>query len=167
MISESGPAFETGANLVSGGSVRQRGERVGAGDAQSTPLQKLRALPAAEVEALVVKAKEHLPADITSATADGWVLPMSPQQAFLTGSIQKVDLLIGLNGRELSAFRLAAAAAAKASGQSNAAESGGAEEILRGRPSLFRQLDQSGYRALFRQDTGEWSGGSGCRPPMT
>jgi para-nitrobenzyl esterase len=74
----------------------------------------------------VAKAKEHCPSDITAATADGWVLPMSPQQAFLTGSIQKVDLLIGLNGRELSAFRLAAAAAAKSSGgPGGVAESGG------------------------------------------
>jgi para-nitrobenzyl esterase len=78
------------------------------------------------VEALVVKAKEHLPVDITSATADGWVLPMSPQQALLTGAIRKVDLLIGLNGRELSAFRLAAAAAAKASGNASNTEDPGA-----------------------------------------
>jgi len=89
-------------------------------------LQRLRALPAAEVEKLVVRAKEHFPADITSATADGWVLPQSPQQAFLSGSIQKVDLLIGINGRELSAFRLAAAAAPKASGNQNSvADAGG------------------------------------------
>lgn len=51
---------------------------------------------------------------------------MSPQQAFLTGAIQKVDMLIGFNGRELSAFRLSAAAAAKASGATNSpAESAG------------------------------------------
>jgi para-nitrobenzyl esterase len=85
-------------------------------DPQSTALQRLRALPVSEVESLAVKAKEQFPADITSATADGWVLPQSPQKAFLTGSIQKVDLLIGLNGRELSAFRLSAAAASADSG---------------------------------------------------
>jgi len=100
------------------------------GSAQSTPLEKLRALPATEVEALVLKAKEHFPTDITAAAADGWVLPMSPQQAFLTGSIQKVDLLIGLNGRELSAFRLSAAAAAKSSGgSSSVADSGGLKKV--------------------------------------
>jgi carboxylesterase type B len=55
---------------------------------------------------------------------------MSPQQAFVTGSIQKVDLLIGLNGRELSAFRLGAAAAAKSSGApSSAADSGGLKKV--------------------------------------
>jgi para-nitrobenzyl esterase len=124
VISESGPSFDAGLTLSQ---AEAFGSAVGAlapGDAQST-LAKLRALPATEVEALVAKAKEHLPTDITAATADGWVLAMSPQQAFLTGAIQKVDLLIGLNGRELSAFRLSAAAAAKASGApSGSAESG-------------------------------------------
>ena len=125
VISESGPAFDGGQTLAQAESF---GSSVGAlapGDAPSA-LAKLRALPASEVEALVAKAKEHSPTDITAATADGWVMPLSPQQAFLQGAIQKVDLLIGLNARELSAFRLAAAAAAKASGASNgAADSGG------------------------------------------
>jgi para-nitrobenzyl esterase len=98
------------------------------GNVQATPLQKLRALPASEVDALAAKAKEHLPTDNTAATADGWVLPKSPQQAFLTGSIQKVDLLIGLNGRELSAFRLAAAAAKSSAGPSSV-ESGGLKKF--------------------------------------
>jgi para-nitrobenzyl esterase len=53
------------------------------------------------------------------------VLSQSPQQAFLTGSMQKVDLLIGINGREFSAFRLSAAAASKSSGnKTSTAESG-------------------------------------------
>jgi para-nitrobenzyl esterase len=125
VISESGPAFEAGQTLSQ---AEAFGSAVGAlapGDAQSA-LAKLRALPASELETLVAKAKEHSPTDITAATADGWVLPISPQQAFLKGAIQKVDLLIGLNARELSAFRLAAAAAAKASGASTStAESGG------------------------------------------
>jgi para-nitrobenzyl esterase len=117
VISESGPAFDNGQTL-------SRAEAFGSAvsalapvdGVQTTALQKLRALSPGDVEALVAKAKEHFPTDITSATADGWVLPSSPQQAFLSDSIQKVDLLIGLNGRELSAFRLAAAAAAKSSG---------------------------------------------------
>jgi para-nitrobenzyl esterase len=116
VISESGPAFETSRTLAEAESF---GSAVGAlapADSQLSELQRLRALPAADVEKLVAKAKEHLPVDITSATTDGWVLPQSPQNAFLTSSIQKVDLLIGLNGRELSAFRLAAAAAAKSTG---------------------------------------------------
>jgi para-nitrobenzyl esterase len=130
VISESGPAFEPGQTLSQ---AEAFGSAVGASapdNAQATPLEKLRALPATEVEALVARAKEHFSTDITAATADGWVLPMSPQQAFLTGSIQKVDLLIGLNGRELSAFRLSAAAAAKSSGaQSSVAESGGLKKF--------------------------------------
>jgi para-nitrobenzyl esterase len=124
VISESGPAFETARTLSEAEAFGSAVSALAPVDAQLTPLQRLRALPAAEVEALVVKAKEHLPTDITSATTDGWVQLQSPQKAFLTGSIQKVDLLIGLNGRELSAFRLSAAAAAKASGQTNVAESG-------------------------------------------
>jgi para-nitrobenzyl esterase len=68
-----------------------------------------------EIDKLVVKAKEHFAGDTSSFTADGWVLTQSPRKAFLTGTIQKVDLLIGLNGKEMSAFRLAAAEAQKAS----------------------------------------------------
>jgi para-nitrobenzyl esterase len=129
VIAESGPAFESGQTLSQAEGFGSAVSALAPGTA-STALAKLRALPATEVEALVLKAKEHLPADMTAATTDGWVLPMSPQQAFLTGSIQKVDLLIGLNGRELSAFRLSAAAAAKASGgQSSVPESAGLDKV--------------------------------------
>jgi para-nitrobenzyl esterase len=131
VISESGPAFESGQTLSQAEAFGSAVSALALKDAQSTPLQKLRALSVEEIEALVLKAKEHLPTDITAATADGWVLPMSPQQAFLTGSIQQVDLLIGVNGRELSAFRLAAAAVAKSSGRpSNVAGSGGLKQFL-------------------------------------
>jgi len=130
VISESGPAFESGQTLSRAEAFGSAVSASAPGNARSTPLEKLRALPATEVEALVVKAKEHFPIDITTATADSWVLPISPQQAFLRGSIQKVDLLIGLNGRELSAFRLSAAAATKSSGgPSNVTESGGLKKI--------------------------------------
>jgi para-nitrobenzyl esterase len=130
VISESGPAFESGQTLSQAEGFGSAVSALATGNGQSTALTKLRALPVTEVEALVATAKEHLPSDITAATTDGWVLPMSPQQAFLTGSIQKADLLIGLNGRELSAFRLSAAAAAKSSGaQSSAAESGGLKKF--------------------------------------
>ena len=127
VISESGPAFDSGQTLSRAESFGSAVSALAPADGvQSTALQRLRALPPGDVEALVAKAKEHFPTDITSATADGWVLPMSPQQAFLTGSIQKVDLLIGLNGREFSAFRLAAAAAARSSGAAgSAAQSAG------------------------------------------
>jgi len=131
VISESGPAFESGQTLSQAEAFGSAVSALAPDTAQSTPLEKLRALPVTEVEALVLKAKEHFPTDITAATADGWVLPISPQQAFVTGSIQKVDLLIGLNGRELSAFRLSAAVASKSSGgPSSVAESGGLKKFL-------------------------------------
>jgi para-nitrobenzyl esterase len=131
VISESGPAFGSGQTLSQAESFGSAVSALAPGNTQLTPLEKLRALPVTEVEALVAKAKEHFPTDITAATADSWVLPMSPQQAFLTGAIQKVDLLIGLNGRELSAFRLSAAAAAKSSGgPGSVTESGGLKKFL-------------------------------------
>jgi para-nitrobenzyl esterase len=131
VISESGPAFESGQTLSEAEGFGSAVGDLAPGNARSTPLEKLRALPASEVEALVSKAKERVPTNLTAATTDGWVLPRSPQQAFLTGSIQNVDLLIGLNGRELSAFRLAAAAAAKASGgPGSGADSGGLKKFL-------------------------------------
>ena len=125
VISESGPAFEQSRSLSEAEAFGSAVSTLAPSDSQLTALQRLRALPAAEVEKLVIQAKEHFPADITSATTDGWVLPQSPQQAFLSGSIQKVDLLIGINGRELSAFRLSAAASKPSGNQNSVAESGG------------------------------------------
>jgi para-nitrobenzyl esterase len=125
VISESGPAFEQARSLSEAEAFGSAVSALAPADAQLTALQRLRALPAAEVEKLVIQAKEHFPADITSATTDGWVLPQSPQQAFLGGSIQKVDLLIGINGRELSAFRLSAAALKSSGNQNTVTESGG------------------------------------------
>jgi len=63
-----------------------------------------------------------------------------------------VDLLIGLNGRELSAFRLAAAAREESPAESE--ERSGRrlfEQFLRCRPPLFWNLDQTGHRALPRR----------------
>jgi para-nitrobenzyl esterase len=116
VISESGPAFNPAVTLSQAEALGKAVGDLAPGDPHSTPLERLRALPAAEVEKLLVQAKAHLNADTSTFTIDGSVLRESPRRAFLNGSIQKVDLLIGLNGRELSAFRLAAAAAAKSSG---------------------------------------------------
>ncbi len=44
---------------------------------------------------------------------DGWVVTTPPARAFASGAIPKVELMVGLNGRELSAFRVVAAARAK------------------------------------------------------
>jgi para-nitrobenzyl esterase len=130
VISESGPAFASGQTLSQAEAFGSAVSALAPGDAQSMPLARLRALPPTEVEALVAKAQKQSPTDVTAATVDGWVLPISSQQAFLTGAIQKVDLLIGFNGRELSAFRLSAAAAAKASGAPNSPADSGALKKL-------------------------------------
>jgi para-nitrobenzyl esterase len=110
VISESGPAFNSAVTLSQAEALGKAAGDLAPGDPHRTAVERLRALPAAEVEKLVVQAKARGAGDDSSFTMDGWVLPQSPRSAFLSGSIQKVDLLIGLNGRELSAFRLAAAA---------------------------------------------------------
>jgi para-nitrobenzyl esterase len=53
--------------------------------------------------------------DPNASIVDGWVLPQSPASAFALGKLQHVDLLVGINAREFSAFRVGAAAAAKMS----------------------------------------------------
>lgn len=113
VISESGPAFGSAQALSQAEALGKAAGDLAPPDPHATPLERLRALPAADVEKLVAQAKAQLGADTSSFTMDGWVLPQSPRSAFLSGSIQKVDLMIGLNGRELSAFRLSAAAAQK------------------------------------------------------
>ena len=123
VISESGPAFNPAQTLSQAEALGKAVGELAPGDPNRTPLERLRALPAAEVEKLLIEAKAHLAADTSTFTMDGWVLPQSPQRAFLSGSIQKADLLIGLNGRELSAFRLAAAS--KSSGNDKGGASSG------------------------------------------
>lgn len=115
VISESGPAFAAGVPL-------SRAEAFGAavadaapGNPRLTPLARLRALPAQEVVRLAAQISSTRLKAPDGITVDGWVLAQAPQTAFLRGDIQKVDLLIGINGRELSAFRLMAAAAPKSS----------------------------------------------------
>jgi para-nitrobenzyl esterase len=130
VISESGPAFNSALPLSKADELGKAVGELAPGDPHAKALDRLRALPAAEIEKLVDQAKAKLGTDTSTFTADGWVLPRSPREAFLRGSIQKVDLLIGLNGREFSAFRLAAAAAAKSSGnQKNAAGSASIKEF--------------------------------------
>jgi para-nitrobenzyl esterase len=116
VISESGPAFNPAQTLSQAEALGKAVGKLAPGDPHATPLERLRALPPTEVEKLLAQAVAHGAGDASSFTMDGWVLPRSPRRAFLSGSIQKVDLLIGLNGRELSAFRLAAAAAGKSPG---------------------------------------------------
>ena len=76
-------------------------------------------MPADQVTALEqrVVATRFKSFDPNGSVVDGWLLPQSPAKAFASGKMQKVDLLAGLNGRELSAFRIGAAAAAKQAAQ--------------------------------------------------
>lgn len=130
VISESGPAFNPAQTLAQAEKLGKAVGDLATGNPHAMPLQRLRALPAAEVEKLLAQAVAQGAGDTSSFTVDGWVLTQSPRQAFLTGSIQKVDLLIGLNGREFSAFRLAAAAAAKSSrNQKSASDSGSIKQF--------------------------------------
>ena len=138
VISESGPAFNRAQSLAQAEALGTAVGDLAPGDPHATPLARLRALPSAEVEKLLAQAKARTGGDTSSFTMDGWVLPRSPQNAFLSGSIQKVDLLIGLNGRELSAFRLSAAAANKSSGNpGSAAGSGSLKQFTEGARPCF------------------------------
>lgn len=126
VISESGPAFGPAQTLSQAEALGKAVGELAPGDPHITPLERLRSLSAAEIEKLVVKAREHFSGDTSSFTVDGWVLTQSSRRAFLTGATQKVDLLIGLNGRELSAFRMMAAAQGKSSGNQKDAVGPGA-----------------------------------------
>jgi para-nitrobenzyl esterase len=131
-ILESGPPFGLGAvhTLAEAEAVGGVIGSAAPGKSAST-LENLRQLHASEVVKLaasVVQAK-FKGFDPNSPIVDGWLLPQSPAKAFAAGAIQKVNLLIGLNGRELSAFRVAAAMAAKQAGQDQ--KSGGVGEALK------------------------------------
>lgn len=116
VILESGPPFGLGAVHT-----LQQAEAAGTAVGKAAPghstssLENLRRLPATQVAELANQTikTQFKGFDPFSATVDGWVLPRTTSNAFGSGSIQKVDLLIGLNGRELSAFRVGAAMAAK------------------------------------------------------
>ncbi len=118
IISESGTPFELGARatptLAEAESVGTAIGKAARGNSASA-LENLRSLPATEIVELAgnIVRSQFKDFNTASSVVDGWVLPQEPQKAFATGAIQKVDLLIGLNGRELSAFRIGSAAAAK------------------------------------------------------
>jgi para-nitrobenzyl esterase len=120
VIAESGPAFGLGPerNVAQ---MESLGTAVGkeAGGQPGSQLAVLRKLPATqitEIEGRLI-ASQFKGYDPNASIVDGWVLPQSPARAFALGMIQQVDLLAGLNARELSAFRIGAEAAAKQSPQ--------------------------------------------------
>jgi para-nitrobenzyl esterase len=120
VISESGPPFGLGQphTLAEAQSLGVAIASAAHGTSASA-LQNLRNLPATEVVQLaadVLKTQTQFKGlDTNSPIIDGWFLPQAPARIFATGAMQKADLLVGVNGREFSAFRLVAAAAAKAS----------------------------------------------------
>lgn len=81
VISESRPAFNPAQTLSQAEALGKAGGDLAPGDPHRTPLERLRALPAADVEKLVVQAKAHIGADTSTFTMDGWVLPSSPNPA--------------------------------------------------------------------------------------
>lgn len=140
-ILESGPPFGLGpVHTLS--QAEAVGEAIGkAAPGQSaSSLENLRSLAPSDLVKLaasVVQSQFH-GYDMNSAIVDGWLLHESPANAYASGRIQKVDLMIGINGRELSAFRITAAAAAKASGQTQ--KSGGASDALKTLADTTRPL---------------------------
>jgi para-nitrobenzyl esterase len=120
VIAESGPAFGLGkertvAQMAPLGLAVGK-EAGGQPGSQLKVLRKLSASQIAQIEGRLI-ASEFKGYDPNGSIVDGRVLPQSPEKAFASGAIQKVDLLVGLNAREFSAFRIAAEAARKQSGQ--------------------------------------------------
>lgn len=116
VISESGPAFAAGVPLARAEAFGTAVASAAPGNPRLTPLARLRALPAQDVARLAAHISSTRLKAPDGITLDGWALQQGPESAFLQGAIQNVDLLIGINGRELSAFRLMAAAAPKSAG---------------------------------------------------
>jgi len=141
VIIESGPPFGLGVAPTLG-----QAEAVGTAIGKAAPghststLENLRSLPATQVVELANQTvkTQFKGFDSFAPLVEGWVLPQSASKAFGSGTIQKVDLLAGLNGRELSAFRVAAAMAAK----QNAAQGkgGGAGEAVKKLADTARPL---------------------------
>ena len=120
VIAESGPVFALGPER-SLSDMAPLGEAVGkaAGGSPGSEIQTLRQMPAAQVQQIenqliATQFKGYYP---NSPIVDGWVLPLSPAHAFASGAMQKVELIAGLNAREMAAFRVDGEAAAKAAGK--------------------------------------------------
>lgn len=133
VILESGPPLGLGLPMT-----LARAEQVGAAVAQAAPggssatLGPLRSLPPALVTELARRVvQEHFKGfDASSPVVDGWLLPKAPAEIFASGKAQPVELMIGFNGRELSAFRIAGANAAKKTGKQEKTAAGDAIKSL-------------------------------------
>jgi para-nitrobenzyl esterase len=140
VILESGPPFGLGpaptldkAQIVGAAIGKAAPGKSASGLEKVSGLENLRSLPAAEVVKLAatVVASQFKGFDPNSPLVDGWLIPQSPAKAFASGAIQKVDLMIGLNGRELSAFRVAAIASTTAKQTGQDQKSGGPGDALK------------------------------------
>jgi para-nitrobenzyl esterase len=111
-IMESGPVI----GVAYAHSLRQAedfGERVAKLALPGAPsIERLRGRPAQAILAAAARAAKQEPNP--EFVLDGWVLGRTPQAVFATGSEQPAALIIGNNGREASAFRGGASAAALA-----------------------------------------------------
>jgi para-nitrobenzyl esterase len=111
VIAESGPPFgfapvaKLADTLHLGAAIAQAAP----GD-PATPLRNLRALTPEVLVDLAARtsAREGSGARVTGVIVDGWVIPEDPRRAFANEAGAMVDLLVGLNGREMSAYRPAA-----------------------------------------------------------
>jgi len=139
VISESGPAFGLGPartfseNEIFGSAV---GARAAAAGSSADQLSALRGMtPSALTELALDVIKKEGRGDITSAVVDGWFLTETPASAFGSERQQKVGLLIGHNGRELSAFRVGAAGQ-----KDNNASGGSAGDMFKKLAATIRPL---------------------------
>jgi para-nitrobenzyl esterase len=137
VIAESGPVIGLGPaqNL-------SRMETLGAAVGKLEALRKLPAPEVAKIESRLI-ATQFKGYDPNASIVDGWLLPQSPAKAFATGATQRVNLLVGINAREFSAFRVAAAAAPKSSAQPA------------GKPGFSEQLRQ--FADTARPLYGSWT----------
>lgn len=108
VIAESGPPFgfapvvNLADTLHLGAAIAQAAP----GD-PATPLENLRSLAPEPLVDLAARmsVREGSGARVTGVIVDGWVIPEDPRTAFANEGGAMVDLLVGLNGREMSAYR--------------------------------------------------------------
>lgn len=117
-IMESGPVLGLGyAHSLPEG--ERFGERVATlalrGQTGGGILERLRSLAPQDLRQAAMQAAKQVPDP--GFVLDGWVLRQTPQAVFAAGREQPVDILIGNNGREASAFRGGSAAARLAADQ--------------------------------------------------
>jgi para-nitrobenzyl esterase len=127
VILESGPPFGLGP-IRTLAEAEAAGTRIGqaAHGGSASAIGNLRKMSAAELMRLANACSNGSYA--ASAIVDGWVLTQPPVRAFASDALQKADLMVGLNGRELSAFRVMSAASKKAGKQNG---SGSAMDAIR------------------------------------